>query len=98
VMEKDTPKNQRKWIILLAVGMGAFLATIDGGIVNIGLNTLVREFGRPLVIIEWVVLAYMLTISSLMLSIGRLGDMLGKKKLYSQPARFCADLAPQFFG
>lgn len=82
MMEKDTPKNQRKWIILLAVGMGAFLATIDGGIVNIGLNTLVREFGRPLVIIEWVVLAYMLTISSLMLSIGRLGDMLGKKKLY----------------
>ena len=62
--------------------MGIFLATIDGGIVNIGLNTLVNEFDKPLVVIEWVVLAYMLTISSLMLSIGRLGDMIGKKRLY----------------
>lgn len=81
-MAEDTTPYNRKWIILLAIGMGAFLATIDGGIVNIGLNTLVREFGRPLVVIEWVVLAYMLTVSSLMLSIGRLGDMLGKKKFY----------------
>lgn len=81
-MTIDAHPNKRKWIILLAVGMGAFLATIDGGIVNIGLNTLVKEFGKPLVVIEWVVLAYMLTVSSLMLSIGRLGDMLGKKTLY----------------
>jgi MFS family permease len=78
-MVEDTSTYKRKWIILLAVGMGAFLATIDGGIVNIGLNTLVKEFGRPLVVIEWVVLAYMLTVSSLMLSIGRLGDMLARK-------------------
>lgn len=73
---------EKKWLILLAIGMGVFLATIDGGIVNIGLNTLVKEFDKPLVVIEWVVLAYMLTISSLMLSIGRLGDMIGKKNLY----------------
>jgi len=81
-MTENTPAYERKWIILLAIGMGAFLATIDGGIVNIGLNTLVREFGQPLVVIEWVVLAYMLTVSSLMLSIGRLGDMFGKKNLF----------------
>ena len=76
--ETETP-YKNKWIILLAIAMGVFLATIDGGIVNIGLNTLVREFDKPLVVIEWVVLAYMLTISSLMLTIGRLGDMFGKK-------------------
>ena len=81
-MVEENPAEKRKWIILIAIGMGAFLATIDGGIVNIGLNTLVREFDKPLVVIEWVVLAYMLTVSSLMLSIGRLGDMLGKKTLY----------------
>lgn len=85
-MVEDTSTYKRKWIILLAVGMGAFLATIDGGIINIGLNTLVKEFGRPLVVIEWVVLAYMLTVSSLMLSIGRLGDMLARKK--TLPCRY----------
>lgn len=81
-MNENNPAYEKKWIILLAIAMGFFLATIDGGIVNIGLNTLVREFDKPLVVIEWVVLSYMLTISSLMLSIGRLGDMLGKKTLY----------------
>ena len=81
-MTEAEPANNKKWIILLSIGMGVFLATIDGGIVNIGLNTLVTEFDKPLVVIEWVVLAYMLTISSLMLSIGRLGDMIGKKTLY----------------
>jgi len=81
-MTESNPSYQNKWLILLAIGMGVFLATIDGGIVNIGLNTLVKDLGKPLAVTEWVVLAYMLTISSLMLSIGRLGDMIGKKSLY----------------
>jgi len=73
---------RKKWIVLLSVGMGVFLATIDGTIVNIGLNTLVKDLNQPLAVVEWVVLAYMLTLCTFMLSIGRLGDMIGKKKLY----------------
>jgi len=72
----------KKWLVLFSVGMGVFLGTIDGSIVNIGLNTLVKELGQPLAVVEWVVLAYMLTNCVLMLSIGRLGDMIGKKTLY----------------
>lgn len=83
-MNLDNSKTDfsRKWLVLIAVGMGVFLATIDGSIVNIGINTLVKELGQPLAVVEWVILAYMLTISTLMLSIGRLGDMVGKKTLY----------------
>lgn len=73
---------QKKWLVLLSVGMGVFLGTIDGSIVNIALNTLVKELGQPLAVVEWVVLAYMLTNCVLLLSIGRLGDMIGKKQLY----------------
>lgn len=62
--------------------MGVFLGTIDGSIVNIGLNNLVKELGQPLAVVEWVVLAYMLTNCVLLLSIGRLGDMIGKKQIY----------------
>ena len=69
-------------MVLIAVAMGVFLVTIDGSIVNIGLNTLVNELHQPLALVEWVVLAYMLTIATLMLSVGRLSDMIGKKKLY----------------
>ncbi len=73
---------QKKWLVLLSVGMGVFLGTIDGSIVNIGLNNLVKELGQPLAVVEWVVLAYMLTNCVLLLSIGRLGDMIGKKQIY----------------
>lgn len=82
-MLNPTPAKQvNKWLILISVAMGVFLATIDGSIVNIGLNTLVNELHQPLNVVEWVVLAYMLTLSTLMLSVGRLSDMIGKKKLY----------------
>jgi len=80
---ETTPKKPvNKWMVLIAVSMGVFLATIDGSIVNIGLNTIVNDLHEPLNVVEWVVLAYMLTISTLMLSIGRFSDMIGKKKLY----------------
>ena len=46
MIESETT-HRNKWLILLAIGMGVFLATIDGGIVNIGLNTLVKDFGTP---------------------------------------------------
>jgi EmrB/QacA subfamily drug resistance transporter len=72
----------KKWFVMLSVAFGVFLCTLDGSIVNIALNTLVVEMGKPLAVVEWVVLAYMLTIATLMLSIGRLADMIGKKRIY----------------
>jgi len=73
----------KKWLVMSAVACEVFLATIDGSIVNIALDTLVVQLHQPLAVVEWVVLAYMLVISTLMLSIGRLADMFGKKKLYA---------------
>jgi EmrB/QacA subfamily drug resistance transporter len=72
----------RKWYVMAAVGMGIFLSTIDGSIVNIALPTLVAAFNTDLAVVEWVVLAYLLTVAALMLSMGRLGDMVGKKPVY----------------
>ena len=72
----------QKWFILAAVAAGNFLATIDSSIVNIALPTLVRDFNQDLAVIEWVVLVYLLTITTLILGVGRLADIVGKKKLY----------------
>jgi EmrB/QacA subfamily drug resistance transporter len=74
--------GQHKWKVMLAVGTGVFLATLDGSIVNVALPTLAREFASPFSAVEWVVLAYLLTVATLLLSMGRLGDMLGKKPVY----------------
>ena len=73
----------RKWFVLAAVSMGVFLATIDGSIVNIALPTLTEEFDVPFATVQWVVLAYLLTWATLSISIGRLGDMIGKKPIYT---------------
>lgn len=73
----------RKWYVMAAVAMSIFLATIDGSIVNVALPTLVRDLNTDFATIQWVVLAYLLTMTTLMLSIGRLGDMIGKKPIYN---------------
>jgi EmrB/QacA subfamily drug resistance transporter len=73
----------RKWYVMAAVAMGVFLATIDGSIVNVALPTLVHELGTEFAVVQWVVLGYLLTVTTLMLSVGRLGDMTGKKLPYA---------------
>jgi len=82
-MQQEAVDYSRKWYVMAAVAMGVFLATIDGSIVNVALPTLVRAFGTDFAIVQWVVLAYLLTVTTLMLSVGRLGDMVGKKPLYA---------------
>lgn len=72
----------RKWYVMAAVSMSIFLATIDGSIVNVALPTLVRELQADFATVQWVVLAYLLTQSTLLLGVGRLGDMVGKKPIY----------------
>ncbi|NTU81734.1 MAG: MFS transporter, partial [Chloroflexales bacterium] len=77
------PDFSRKWWALAAVGSGVLLSTIDGSIVNISLGTLVWAFDSNLNVVEWVVLAYLLTITCLLLMMGRLGDMFGKRRVYA---------------
>lgn len=82
-MTQQPVDYSRKWLVMSAIAMGIFLSTIDGSIVNVALPTLVSSFQTDFAIVQWVVLAYLLTVTTLMLSMGRLGDMVGKKPLYT---------------
>jgi MFS family permease len=62
-------------------GTGIFLRH-DGSIVNIALPTFVRELATDFATVQWVVLAYLLTLTTLILGVGRLADMKGKKPIY----------------
>ncbi len=73
----------RKWFVLIAIAMAIFLGTVDGSIVNVALPTLVDEFETTFSVAQWVVLAYLLTQTSLTLMFGRLGDMIGKKPIFT---------------
>lgn len=69
-------------LILVAVAVGTFMSALDSSVVNIALPSISSYFDAPLYIIEWVVMSYLLVISSLLLTYGRLGDMYGHKNIY----------------
>jgi EmrB/QacA subfamily drug resistance transporter len=69
-------------LILGAVAVGTFMGALDTSIVNIALPSMAKYFNTPFSRLEWVVMAYLLIISSLLLTYGRLGDMYGHKRIY----------------
>lgn len=73
----------RKWYVMSAIAMGIFLATIDGSIVNIALPTLTEALQTDFATVQWVVLSYLLTITTLQAIVGRLADMYGRKIFYN---------------
>jgi EmrB/QacA subfamily drug resistance transporter len=74
--------HSQKWLVLIAVAASTILATIDASIVNVAFPTLVADLQTSFNIIQWVALAYLLTIATLTMGMGRLGDVVGKKKLF----------------
>lgn len=78
----EEARYQRKWHTMAAVGAGVFLATVDGSIINVSLPTLVRALNTQFSHVQWVVLSYLLTVSTSMLSFARLADIWGKKIIY----------------
>jgi len=72
-----------KWYVMASVGMGALLSTTDASIVNVALPSLVKALDTEFAVVQWVMLAYLLTLATVILSMGRLGDMHGKKPVYT---------------
>lgn len=73
-----------KWLVFVLVAIGVFMSTLDGSIVNIALPAIMKDFVVPLATIEWVPMIYLLIISSLLLSFGRLSDIRGRRWVYSR--------------
>ena len=74
--------GSRRWLVLVAAALGAFAATVMATGVNVALPTLVVTFDTTFPVVQWVVLAYLLSTSALLPIIGRLADMLGKKAIF----------------
>ncbi len=72
----------RRWWVLVAVMVETVMGPLDSSAVNIALPTLTAHFGVPITTVEWVVLGYLLAVSALLPTFGRLGDMVGLKRVY----------------
>jgi EmrB/QacA subfamily drug resistance transporter len=86
-METATPRNEApnvpgKWLVFCLVATGVFMSTLDSSIVNIALPVIMGTFSVPMSVIEWVPMIYLLTVSSLLLTFGRLSDIRGKRPVY----------------
>ncbi len=80
-METDLDKTH-KWGVLVAIGIGTFMTALDTSVVNTVLPVIGKNFNASIANVEWVVTIYLLVLSGLLLSFGRLGDMRGHKTIY----------------
>ena len=69
-------------VVLMVLAVGTFLAPLDSSIVNIALPAIAADFGARIAAAGWVATAYVLTTASLVLTMGRLGDILGLRRVY----------------
>ncbi len=80
----DGAEHASKWVVLAIVAIGVFMATLDSSLVNISLPPIASSFGVPLSgAIEWVIISYLVVIAGLLLTIGRLADMIGRKPIWA---------------
>jgi EmrB/QacA subfamily drug resistance transporter len=71
------------WWGFSAVSVGVFMATLDGSIVNVALPAIRGHFGASIGSVEAVVSVYLLVISAALLAAGRLGDLLGRRRVFT---------------
>ncbi len=66
---------------LASLALAMLLSSLGTSIANVGLPTLAQAFHASFQQVQWVVLAYLLGVTTLIVSVGRLGDVLGRKRL-----------------
>ncbi len=80
---QDNPIVQKnRWLILIAVASFTFMSTLDGSIVNIALPVISKDLNIPMNQVEWVVSIYLMTACACLLVFGKLGDSIGKIKVF----------------
>jgi EmrB/QacA subfamily drug resistance transporter len=78
----EAEHDQYKWWALSCTSLGMLLATINSGTLIIALPDLERSLHTSLLSLVWVILAYMIASTVLVLSAGRLSDLFGRKRAY----------------
>src|ERR671932_2583471 len=78
----DAAHEHYKWWALSCTSLGMLMATINSGTLIIALPDLERALDTGILSLVWVILAYMIASTVLVLTAGRLSDLFGRKKAY----------------
>ena len=71
-----------RWWVFIAIALGTFVSVVDNGSVLVALPEIEKHFQSDLPTVQWVVVGNALAISALILPMGRLGDIIGRKWVY----------------
>ncbi len=74
---------ERKWWTLVLVSVATFMLLLDVTVVNVALPDIQRELHASLSSLQWVVDAYALTLAAFLLTMGSLGDRLGRRRIFT---------------
>lgn len=74
--------ENRKWWTLAAVAVGLFMIMLDNTVVNVALPSIQKDLGISTSELEWVVNAYALTFGVLLLTGGKLADLIGRRRIF----------------
>ena len=74
---------RRSKLILLNVCVGQFIAGLDQRALLVALPTLTHRFNTSLTTIQWVLLGYDITLIGLVITVGRMGDLFGRRRIYA---------------
>jgi EmrB/QacA subfamily drug resistance transporter len=79
----ESREQANRWAVLVLAGTGGLMTALDASIVNISLPSIARSFHVPLTgEVEWVINAYLVAIATVLLTVGRLSDMIGRKPIF----------------
>lgn len=76
-------ENELKRSVLTVTAFASFLTPFMGSAVNLALPSIGEEFSLNAVTLNWIISSYMLTTSMLLLPAGRIGDIMGRRKIFT---------------
>jgi EmrB/QacA subfamily drug resistance transporter len=76
---QQTKGYRQRWIALAFMGISLLVISLDNTVLNLALPSIAKDLGASASQLQWIVDAYVLSIAGLLLTIGYLGDRLGRK-------------------
>src|SRR5436190_19398268 len=74
-------KKDSRWVALIVLCAGMLMIVLDATVVNVALPAIQRDLGFSQSSLAWVVNAYLISYGGLLLLAGRLGDLIGRKRV-----------------
>jgi EmrB/QacA subfamily drug resistance transporter len=81
--EATPPQSRNRWIGMALLSVGVAMIIVDATIVNVAIPSIIRDLKIPITTAEWVNTMYALVFAALLIAVGRVGDLVGRRKMFA---------------